>query len=57
MLQSALPGQMQRHCTGRRCRSGSTDDVEGAGARYTTTHPDVTFNIVDFAKADVEQKL
>ncbi|WP_252193085.1 sugar ABC transporter substrate-binding protein [Rhizobium sp. CSW-27] len=28
-----------------------------AGERYTKTHPDVTFNIVDFAKADVEQKL
>lgn len=28
-----------------------------AGARYTAMHPDVTFNIVDFAKADLEQKL
>ncbi|TRL42713.1 ABC transporter substrate-binding protein [Rhizobium straminoryzae] len=28
-----------------------------AGQRYTKTHPDVTFNVVDFAKADVEQKL
>lgn len=28
-----------------------------AGERYTKTHPDVKFNIVDFAKADVEQKL
>ena len=31
--------------------------MKEAGARYTKTHPDVTFNIVDFAKADVEQKL
>jgi lactose/L-arabinose transport system substrate-binding protein len=28
-----------------------------AGERYTKAHPDTTFNIVDFAKADVEQKL
>ncbi len=28
-----------------------------AGARYTKAHPETTFNIVDFAKADVEQKL
>src|SRR5262245_52056512 len=28
-----------------------------AGARYTAAHPDVTLNIVDFAKADLEQKL
>lgn len=31
--------------------------MKEAGARYTKTHPDITFNIVDFAKADVEQKL
>jgi lactose/L-arabinose transport system substrate-binding protein len=31
--------------------------MKEAGARYTKAHPDVTFNIVDFAKADVEQKL
>ncbi|WVT76862.1 extracellular solute-binding protein (plasmid) [Sinorhizobium chiapasense] len=31
--------------------------MKEAGARYTKSHPDVTFNIVDFAKADVEQKL
>ncbi|HEV7308449.1 ABC transporter substrate-binding protein [Ensifer sp.] len=31
--------------------------MKEAGARYTKTHPDVTFNVVDFAKADVEQKL
>lgn len=31
--------------------------MKEAGARYTKTHPDVTFNIVDFAKLDVEQKL
>jgi lactose/L-arabinose transport system substrate-binding protein len=31
--------------------------MKEAGSRYTKTHPDVTFNIVDFAKADVEQKL
>lgn len=28
-----------------------------AGERYAATHPDVTVNIVDFAKADLEQKL
>ncbi|MBP2551507.1 lactose/L-arabinose transport system substrate-binding protein [Neorhizobium galegae] len=28
-----------------------------AGERYTKAHPGTTFNIVDFAKADVEQKL
>jgi lactose/L-arabinose transport system substrate-binding protein len=28
-----------------------------AGERYKATHPDVTVNIVDFAKADLEQKL
>jgi lactose/L-arabinose transport system substrate-binding protein len=28
-----------------------------AGERYTKAHPETTFNIVDFAKADVEQKL
>lgn len=28
-----------------------------AGKRYTAKHPDVTFNVVDFAKADVEAKL
>ncbi|WP_104666032.1 ABC transporter substrate-binding protein [Ensifer adhaerens] len=31
--------------------------MKEAGARYTKSHPDITFNIVDFAKADVEQKL
>jgi len=31
--------------------------MKEAGARYTALHPDVTFNIVDFAKADLEQKL
>ena len=31
--------------------------MKEAGERYTKTHPDVTFNIVDFAKVDVEQKL
>lgn len=31
--------------------------MKEAGERYTKAHPDVTFNIVDFAKADVEQKL
>jgi len=31
--------------------------MKEAGARYTKTHPDVTFNVVDFAKSDVEQKL
>ncbi|MGO4441223.1 ABC transporter substrate-binding protein [Rhizobium sp. RAF56] len=31
--------------------------MKEAGARYTKAHPDTTFNIVDFAKADVEQKL
>ncbi|MGR3660409.1 MAG: ABC transporter substrate-binding protein [Paracoccaceae bacterium] len=28
-----------------------------AASRYTAMHPDVTFNIVDFAKADLELKL
>jgi lactose/L-arabinose transport system substrate-binding protein len=31
--------------------------MKEAGSRYTKTHPDVTFNVVDFAKADVETKL
>jgi lactose/L-arabinose transport system substrate-binding protein len=31
--------------------------MKEAGSRYTKAHPDVTFNVVDFAKADVEQKL
>jgi lactose/L-arabinose transport system substrate-binding protein len=31
--------------------------MKEAGARYTKAHPDTTFNVVDFAKADVEQKL
>ena len=31
--------------------------MKEAGARYTKAHPDVTFNIVDFAKGDLEQKL
>ena len=31
--------------------------MKEAGARYTAMHPDVTFNIVDFAKPDMEQKL
>ncbi|RYE88565.1 MAG: extracellular solute-binding protein [Hyphomicrobiales bacterium] len=31
--------------------------MKEAAARYTAQHPDVTFNIVDFAKADLEQKL
>ena len=31
--------------------------MQEAAARYTAMHPDVTFNIVDFAKADLEQKL
>jgi len=31
--------------------------MKEAGERYTAMHPDVTFNIVDFAKADLEQKL
>ncbi|KQS75146.1 ABC transporter substrate-binding protein [Rhizobium sp. Leaf384] len=31
--------------------------MKEAGARYTAKHPETTFNIVDFAKADVEQKL
>lgn len=31
--------------------------MKEAGARYTKAHPDVTINVVDFAKADLEQKL
>ncbi|MBP1851608.1 ABC transporter substrate-binding protein [Rhizobium halophytocola] len=31
--------------------------MKEAGERYTAKHPDTTFNVVDFAKADVEQKL
>ncbi|WP_176083683.1 extracellular solute-binding protein [Martelella sp. HB161492] len=31
--------------------------MKEAGALYTAKHPDTTFNVVDFAKADVEQKL
>ncbi len=31
--------------------------MKEAGERYARLHPDVTLNIVDFAKADVEQKL
>lgn len=31
--------------------------MKEAGARYTAKHPETTINIVDFAKADVEQKL
>jgi lactose/L-arabinose transport system substrate-binding protein len=31
--------------------------MKEAGERYAKLHPDVTLNIVDFAKADVEQKL
>ncbi|PCI87439.1 MAG: ABC transporter substrate-binding protein [Hyphomicrobiales bacterium] len=31
--------------------------MQEAADRYSKTHPDITFNIVDFAKADVEQKL
>jgi lactose/L-arabinose transport system substrate-binding protein len=31
--------------------------MKEAGARYAKTHPDVTINVVDFAKTDVEQKL
>lgn len=31
--------------------------MKEAGAIYAKTHPDVTFNVVDFAKADVEAKL
>eukprot|EP01037_Dinobryon_pediforme_P026805 gene26805-29451_t len=31
--------------------------MKEAGTRYTKLHPDVTINVVDFAKADVEQML
>nr|WP_316653011.1 extracellular solute-binding protein [uncultured Gellertiella sp.] len=31
--------------------------MKEAGARYTAKHPGTTFNVVDFSKADVEQKL
>ena len=31
--------------------------MKEAGARYTAKHPEVSFNIVDMAKADLEQKL
>ena len=31
--------------------------MKEAGARYAKAHPDVTLNIVDFAKPDMEQKL
>lgn len=31
--------------------------MKEAGERYKATHPDFTLNIVDFAKADLEQKL
>ncbi|UVC08608.1 sugar ABC transporter substrate-binding protein [Rhizobium sp. TH2] len=31
--------------------------MKEAGARYTAKHPGTTFNVVDFAKTDVEQKL
>ena len=31
--------------------------MQEAGKRYTAKHPDVTFKIVDMAKADLEQKL
>src|SRR5579864_7743017 len=31
--------------------------MKEAGARYTKMHADTTFNVVDFSKSDVEQKL
>ena len=31
--------------------------MKEAAARYTAKHPETTFNIVDFAKADVEQSI
>jgi lactose/L-arabinose transport system substrate-binding protein len=31
--------------------------MEDAGARYTAEHPGTTIKVVDFAKADIEQKL
>src|SRR5687767_10371163 len=31
--------------------------MKEAAARYTAKHPETTFNVVDFAKTDVEQKL
>ncbi len=31
--------------------------MKEAAARYTKLHPDFTINVVDFAKADLEQKL
>ena len=31
--------------------------MKEAGDRYTKAHPDTTIKVVDFAKADVEQKL
>lgn len=31
--------------------------MKEAGDRYTKAHPDVTLNVVDFNKADMEQKL
>ena len=31
--------------------------IKEAGDRYAKMHPDVTINVVDFAKADLEQKL
>ncbi len=31
--------------------------MKEAAARYSAAHPDVTVNVVDFAKADLEQKL
>ena len=31
--------------------------MKEAGERYAKTHPDVTFNVVDLAKLDVELKL
>lgn len=31
--------------------------MKKAGERYSAAHPEITFNVVDFAKEDVEQKL
>ena len=31
--------------------------MKEAAARYSASHPDMTINLVDFAKADLEQKL
>ena len=53
-MSAALAGEVTVWCWDPNF-NGAT--MQEAAARYAATHPDFKINVVDFAKADLEQKL